>query len=244
VDSKPKSKISFECILTNAFVCLSIASVLAVLLLANYFYFGLGCQKSKHQVLSETMQWDGAARLTLAEKNISVLKTMVKRRCYVLPKAENSNEIKKLVLVKEIVEKKEKLEILGTFGATFCQDDKIFLLNFINPDRKKRSEAKDSLEVPYGGEAKNEDPLKVPSEGKDEGEAPLEVSPEEKSGKKDPLEMSYEERSPRCMDIILDCADGKIGEVRSCYTWINGAMEMDQICLSENEFKFAKLVCT
>ena len=126
-------------------------------------------------------------------QNVSVLRTMVKHRCYVLPKADNSNEIKKLVLVKEITEEKEKLNILGHFGVQFCESDRIFLLDFIFPDRRKRSE--------------------------------------------DPLELSYEERSPRCMDIILDCADGKIGETRSCYTWINGAMAMDQVCLADNEFK-------
>uniref|UniRef100_A0AC34F1Y5 Uncharacterized protein n=1 Tax=Panagrolaimus sp. ES5 TaxID=591445 RepID=A0AC34F1Y5_9BILA len=196
-----------ECLSTNIAVFLAIASALSVLLLANYLYFGLTCRGARGnqqnninstQIFTEKIHWDGAVRLTIDEKNITLLRTMAKHRCYILPKT--SAVMRKLQLVREIIDNNDKLNVLGKDGLRFCSDDKIYLLETLSDNPRQKREAAIEAAV-------------------------------------DPLQVSYEDRSPRCVDLILDCAEGQIGEVRSCYTWINGAMTMKQTCLSPKEFK-------
>jgi hypothetical protein len=196
-----------ECLSTNIAVFLAIVSALSVLLLANYLYFGLTC-RGKHnpnsinstQFFTEKIHWDGAVRLTIEEKNITLLRTMAKHRCYILPRTSASAVVlmRKLQLVREIIDENDKLNVLGGDGKKFCSDDKIYLLEALSEGTRQKRDS---------------------------------------TAAGDPLQLSYEKRSPRCVDLILDCAEGEIGEVRSCYTWINGAMTMKQTCLSQKEFK-------
>jgi hypothetical protein len=52
------------------------------------------------------------------------------------------------------------------------------------------------------------------------------------------LDLPLEQREPRCIDLILDCGKGTgIGEVQTCYTWINGVIKMAQECVSPTQFK-------
>jgi hypothetical protein len=51
------------------------------------------------------------------------------------------------------------------------------------------------------------------------------------------LDIPLEQREPRCVDLILDCAFGQIGQVQTCYTWLNGVIKMNQECVSTTQFK-------
>jgi hypothetical protein len=52
------------------------------------------------------------------------------------------------------------------------------------------------------------------------------------------LDLPLEQREPRCVDLILDCGKGTgIGEVQTCYTWMNGVIKMAQECVSPTQFK-------
>ncbi|VDD89899.1 unnamed protein product [Enterobius vermicularis] len=50
------------------------------------------------------------------------------------------------------------------------------------------------------------------------------------------LTIPIEERKPNCMDLLLDCGD-KIGETNSCYTWLNGVLNMSRECSDQNTVK-------
>jgi len=49
-------------------------------------------------------------------------------------------------------------------------------------------------------------------------------------------DIPYEQRQPNCMNLLLLCPDN-IGQVQSCYTWINGVIWMDRKCTDETHFQ-------
>ncbi|TKR72113.1 hypothetical protein L596_019623 [Steinernema carpocapsae] len=202
------------CTATVVALIIACISSLATLLLANYLYTGISCNAShaKHEAKHAEMQ-----KKTMFERNgrwDSSERIMIAEKNITVVRAHSSDRcyIVPLRLAVDQQQLKQHVELVEEITNTRILESLagIDAVDFCKNHR-----------VFFMADPQ----IKATSRRRREAAAV------------DPLKLKYEERSPRCMDVLLDCADGKIGEIHSCFTWINGVMAMDRECISPTEFK-------
>ncbi|KAH7728799.1 hypothetical protein AAVH_03169 [Aphelenchoides avenae] len=110
-----------------AVLILAAVSALFALLLANYLYIGWGCNRSK-ALFDTEVRWDGSERISIAEKNVTVIRALSKERCYVL-RNNLPNKAGNEVSVIRKLDETELHALAGDDAVLFCKGEDTYLLS-------------------------------------------------------------------------------------------------------------------
>uniref|UniRef100_A0A914VJ98 Uncharacterized protein n=1 Tax=Plectus sambesii TaxID=2011161 RepID=A0A914VJ98_9BILA len=257
-----KSSSNRLCITVVAVVALAAFSSIATLFIASSFYPERVCgqvdvSSARLSFPKEEPQWDDTERFNIEEKGMTVVRLHSKNRCYLMPIAseETTAAGRPLELVNEPLSENVIEGMAGPDAVEFCRHQSTFLLRDpMQVEKARRKREADGAEAGHAdaaaapaaapaaaaGAAGPAAPAPVAASHASEGAKPTAGKPgvgifaHRPSG----LDLPLEQREPRCVDLILDCGKGQgVGEVQTCYTWINGVIKMAQECVSPTQFK-------
>jgi len=180
----------------------------------------------------ENPEWNQVDRLEIPEKGLMISRPTDGNRCYLMPirqVGEDADQPRPLVILNDPLTSDVLKQIAGPNGAAFCNGFDSYLAREMKPDetpRQKRDTEK-AADAPVTGVDAGAPPSSGTAQGSIFGSA--------QSTGKDAKDLPIEQREPRCTDVILDCTD-HVGQVQSCYTWVNGVLWMDRKCSDEKDF--------
>jgi len=176
---------------------------------------------SKLNFPKEIPDWTLVERFEIKEKGLIISRPTGGDKCYLLPirqPGQDNDQPRPLILQHDPLNDDMIELIAGEDGASFCNGYETYLAREMKPEetRRKREDAP---------------PASAPTSGAVQGGL---FGSAQNQGK-DAKDLAIEQRQPNCKDVLLDCTD-HVGQVQSCYTWINGVLWMDRKCTDSNTF--------
>jgi hypothetical protein len=164
--------------------------------------------------------WTQVDRFEIKEKGLIISRPTGGKQCYLIPirpAGQDTDQPRPLIVQTQPLNDDMLEVIAGEDGASFCNGYVTYLTSEMKPDetRRKREDA----------------PPSAPTSGTAEGG----IFGSAQNQGKQARDLTIDQREPRCTEVLLDCTD-HVGQVQSCYTWVNGVLWMDRKCTDSKQF--------